>query len=438
MLTDTLRRAYRATSYTVEADGRGLVARLDQMSPDIDTLLAARGARQGVFIVAWNPGSERRDDAANRAAHAELVRVLAARKLAWAPHVGQGDDGWREEGCFVLDLDDGAARGLALRFGQTAVVRIARGEPATLLLADPSAGSGEGALRTDTVPRPRAGLCAGSDRFTLLAHGGVGMVVANRKRQADYIAALLDIAREDLAAGARGLDVVGWVLATMENSGLYNAGRGSNPNRDGVREMDAAIMDGRTLKAGSVAGVVNIANPILAARQVMEETENVLFVGAQAERLLGATNAPPGAPVGDESKPWGTIGAVALDRDGNLCAGTTTGGFGAKIPGRVGDTPIIGAGTYANNATLAVSATGHGESFMRHVASYEAHALMRHAGFTLQAALNHVIHEVLAPVEGRGGVIAVARDGSHAWSFDTPAMIRGAVTHLLAPVAAFD
>lgn len=438
MLTEALRQAYGATGYKVEADGKLLTARLEQPAPEIDNLLARHGARQGVFIVAWNPGSAKQDKARNRAAHAELVRVLAERKLGWLPHIGQGDDGWREEGCFVLDLDDGAARGLALRFGQTAVVRITRGGTATLLLADPSAGSGEGSTAASSVARPRTGLCKASDRFTLLAHGGVGMTVANRARQANFIADLLAVARQDLADGARGLDVVGWVLASMENSGLYNAGRGSNANRDGVREMHASIMDGRTLKAGAVAGVVRIANPILAARRVMEETENVLFVGTQAERLLGATGELGGAPVGDDGKPWGTIGAVALDRNGDLCAGTTTGGFGAKIPGRVGDSPIIGAGTYANNATCAISATGHGESFIRHVAAYEVHALMRHAGFPLPAALNRVIHEVLAPAEGRGGMIAVDAQGSYAWSFSTPAMIRGAVTHLQAPVAAFD
>jgi hypothetical protein len=137
MLTDALRRAYAATSYTVTVDDRTLVARLDQPSPEIDALLAARGARQGVFIVAWNPASRRQDDAANRIAHAELVRVLAERNLAWLPHVGQGDDGWREEGCFVLDLDDVSARQLARRFRQTAVVRIARAEKAELQQIEP-------------------------------------------------------------------------------------------------------------------------------------------------------------------------------------------------------------------------------------------------------------------------------------------------------------
>jgi hypothetical protein len=134
MLTEALRRAYAATSYTVTVDDRMLVARLDQPSPEIDALLAGRGAKQGVFIVAWNPASRRQDDAANRIAHAELVRVLAEQGLVWLPHVGLGDDGWREEGCFVLDLDDNSARELAHRFGQTAVVRIARGQPAALLL----------------------------------------------------------------------------------------------------------------------------------------------------------------------------------------------------------------------------------------------------------------------------------------------------------------
>ena len=136
MLTEALRRAYAATSYTVRADGRILTARLDQQSPEIDALLAAHGAAQGVFIVAWNPGSKRRDEAANRAAHAELVRELRQRGLAWLPHVGRGDDGWQEEGCFVLDLNDADADGLARRFGQNGVVRIARGAAAELLTPD--------------------------------------------------------------------------------------------------------------------------------------------------------------------------------------------------------------------------------------------------------------------------------------------------------------
>ena len=128
MLTEELQRAYRNTDYLVVAGDRQIAARIGQAEPAIDALLTAHDSRQGVFVVAWNPGSERRDDAANRAAHQQLVRVLAERRLAWLPHTGRGADGWHEEGCFVFGLDDAGARALALRFGQNAVVRIARGE----------------------------------------------------------------------------------------------------------------------------------------------------------------------------------------------------------------------------------------------------------------------------------------------------------------------
>ena len=147
MLAEELRRAYQDTEYLVTVGDRDIIARIGQSDPGLDALMASRGVRQGVFIVAWNPGSRRRDDAANRAAHARLVRVLAERRLAWLPHTGRGTDGWREEGCFVFGLDDAGARALALQFGQIAVVRIARGETAALLLTDPGAGAPVAAIQ---------------------------------------------------------------------------------------------------------------------------------------------------------------------------------------------------------------------------------------------------------------------------------------------------
>ena len=239
---------------------------------------------------------------------------------------------------------------------------------------------------------------------------------------------------EALDKGATALEVVAYVVSEMEDSGAFNAGRGAIRNTAGERELDASIMEGKTQKAGAVASVRKIRNPILGARYIMEKTENVLFVGPSADRLLRnagleAASLADGRKFAkdntgmDNGGPIGTVGAVVLDRCGNLAAGTSTGGFQRKIPGRVGDSPIIGAGTYANE-TVAISATGHGEYFIRYSVAHDIYARMAYGGKNLEDAASAVILE-LESKGGRGGVIAIDKDGNYSMPYSYPAMVRG-------------
>lgn len=202
------------------------------------------------------------------------------------------------------------------------------------------------------------------------------------------------------SAGAAALDVVEAAVCAMEDSGVLNAGRGSTRNRDGEVQTDAAIMDGRGLRAGAVAAVRQLRNPVAAARLVMERSTHVLLAGADAERFaagLGAVmvEAEYFRVPGDWRSPddADTVGAVARDRGGDLAAATSTGGIFGKLPGRVGDSPVIGAGTYADNAAAAVSCTGQGEYFMRLVLAHEVAAMIRHGGLGLAQAASRAIRE---------------------------------------------
>ena len=247
-----------------------------------------------------------------------------------------------------------------------------------------------------------------------------------------------------LAAGGSALEAVTGAVVALENDPLFNAGRGSVFTTAGTQEMDASVMDGRDHRAGAVAGIFGPRNPVLAARAVMEHSDHVLLIGAGAlafcrqhcivfaepsyfsteERLRELRDALTKrgyAPAGE-----GTVGAVARDCDGNLAAATSTGGMTGKTLGRVGDSPIIGAGTYADNATCAVSATGHGEFFIRYGAAFEIAARLRHAGQSLQQAADGVV-EALAALGGRGGAVAVDRKGALALPFNTAGMYRGYV-----------
>jgi beta-aspartyl-peptidase (threonine type) len=254
----------------------------------------------------------------------------------------------------------------------------------------------------------------------------------------------LTAGRDVLAAGGSALDAVTEAVAALEDDLLFNAGRGSVFTRAGTQEMDACVMDGTERRAGAVAGVFGPCNPVLAARAVMERSRHVLLIGQGALafcRENGVTFCEPGYfrsevrwreyqralehPDGEPPQ-YGTVGAVARDSRGNLAAGTSTGGMTGKAPGRVGDTPIIGAGTYADNATCAVSATGHGEFFIRHAAAFAIAARLRHAGQTLDRAARAVIDE-LAAAGGTGGVVAVDRAGTLALPFNTAGMYRGYV-----------
>lgn len=250
--------------------------------------------------------------------------------------------------------------------------------------------------------------------------------------------AALQIGVEILRNGGSSLDAVEQVVRYLEDCPLFNAGRGAVFTNDGKNELDAAIMEGSELKAGAVAGIGNIKNPITAARMVMEKSPHVLMVGKGAS-LFAAQN---GSEVVDSSyffteKSWnalqraldrdskmGTVGCVALDRNGNLAAATSTGGMTNKRYGRVGDVPIIGAGTYANNNTCAVSATGHGEFFIRYTVAHDISALMEYKGLTLNEAAQEVVLKKLVVAGGRGGIIAVDKYGNVDLSFNTSGMFR--------------
>lgn len=241
----------------------------------------------------------------------------------------------------------------------------------------------------------------------------------------------LQAGRAVLAGDGTSLDAVTAAVRVLENCGVFNAGKGAVPTRDGTIELDAAVMDGATLRAGAVAAVRYIANPVDLARRVMEATPHVFLVGRGAEQFARRQHMPRTGPdyfvAGGQRDAPGTVGAVALDRHGHLAAATSTGGIAGQWPGRVGDSPVIGAGTYANDATCAVSATGHGESLTRAVVGYGVSALMAHARLGVQAAARRMIMEDLAGIGGTGGLIAVDRRGRIAMPFNTPGMSRGSV-----------
>jgi isoaspartyl peptidase/L-asparaginase-like protein (Ntn-hydrolase superfamily) len=259
-----------------------------------------------------------------------------------------------------------------------------------------------------------------------------------------FIAAILGAGRRALERGAAALDVVEAAVLAMEDSGSLNAGRGSTRNRAGDVQMDAAIMDGSDGRAGAVAAVRHLRNPIAAARMVMERSPHVLLAGPDAERFaveLGAAAAASDYFRSQDSSiapaDADTVGAVALDRRANVAAATSTGGILGKLPGRVGDSPVIGAGTFAENATAAVSATGQGEFFVRLVLAHDVAAMMRYGGLGLAEAAARAIRDKLAGAGGRGGLIAVDRSGAVAMEFNTAFMPRGFVTAEREPIVAF-
>lgn len=291
-------------------------------------------------------------------------------------------------------------------------------------------------------------LCA--QKAMLVIHGGAGTITrASMSAEAEkqYRAGLEEALRTGhgvLTKGGSSIDAVEATIRVMEDNPLFNAGKGAVFTHEGRNELDAAIMEGKTKKAGSVAGVTIIRNPITAARAVMEKSAHVMMVGRGAE--LFATKM--GLDIVDPSYFWterrwkslqqdllkeqqqsdkkfGTVGAVAVDASGNLAAGTSTGGMTNKQFGRVGDAPIIGAGTYAENESCAVSATGHGEFFIRWTVAYDIAALMKYRGMSAAEAANEVIHKKLAPVKGEGGVIVLDAKGNFAMTFNSEGMYRG-------------
>jgi len=290
--------------------------------------------------------------------------------------------------------------------------------------------------------------------FAIAIHGGAGTLSRKNMSPAqenDYIAGLgaaLDAGHAVLAGGASSLDATVAAVRVLEDNPLFNAGRGAVLNADGTAELDASVMDGRTLGAGAVTGLQHVRNPIELARLVMDKSPHVMLVGAGAEefaRLQGVemvSNEYFRTPARqhqlerslrghvareNELEAFGTVGAVALDSAGNVAAATSTGGMTGKRWGRVGDSPVIGAGTYANNAGCAVSATGHGEYFIRAVVAHDISAQVEYLEIPLAQAVDNVLGKMKA-LGGNGGVIAIDRKGGVVLEFNSEGMFRGVRT----------
>jgi beta-aspartyl-peptidase (threonine type) len=300
-----------------------------------------------------------------------------------------------------------------------------------------------------STPRPE---------YVLVIHGGAGTITRDNmdpEKEAAYLKSLhaaLDAGEAILQNGGTALDAIEAAIVLMEDDSLFNAGRGAVFTYEGSHELDASIMDGQTLGAGAVAGIRALKNPVLAARAVMAHSVHVFLAGKGAEefaieqgleqvdpswfhtdsrrrsllRMQGAEGQgalPPSAHAQDSK--YGTVGAVALDKHGNLAAATSTGGMTNKRWNRIGDAPVIGAGTYADNRSCAVSCTGHGEYFIRYAVAHEVAARMRHGGQSLVAATRAVLFDELLPAGGTGGLIAVDKVGNHVMDFNTSGMYRG-------------
>ncbi len=290
--------------------------------------------------------------------------------------------------------------------------------------------------------------------YALVIHGGAGNIARESispEQEREYHEKLQEalLAGEELLKnGGTSLDAIEAAIRILEDSPLFNAGRGAVFTSEGNNELDASIMCGATLNAGAVAGITTLRHPVSAARKVMEVSPHVMLIGKGAEQFgyeQGLEVVDPswffdqrrweqyreflrrqqmrGAI--DSNDKMGTVGAVALDTHGNLAAATSTGGMTGKQYGRVGDVPVIGAGTYANNATCAVSATGHGEFFIRYVVSHEISSLMRYRGASLDEAAGELINQTLKDAGGNGGVIAIDHQGNISMPFNTTAMFRG-------------
>ena len=298
-------------------------------------------------------------------------------------------------------------------------------------------------------------------KLTLVIHGGAGTITKDEmtpELEKAYLKALqdgLDAGYAVLEEGGSAVNAVKAASVVMEDNMLFNAGRGSVFTKKGVQEMDAAIMDGETLDAGAVAGIRNVRNPIELATEVLRNSNHVFLSGKGAndfaikqgiklepdEYFFSQFRYDQWRAVRDsdnymldhthndiseiKDKKFGTIGAVACDKDGNIAAATSTGGMTNKKYGRIGDSPLIGCGTYANNNTCAISCTGHGEIFIQAVAAYDVSALMEYKGLSLKAAAEQVVLEKLVKMNGEGGLIGVDRHGNYAMVLNSAGMYRG-------------
>ncbi len=303
--------------------------------------------------------------------------------------------------------------------------------------------------------------------FTLLIHGGAGNIhpgMMTPESETAYrhdLKTALDAGYAVLAGGGAAADAVVAAISVLEDSPLFNAGRGSVFTKKGVHEMDACLMQGSDLAAGAVAGVRNVRNPILLAREVLQHSGHVMISGKGASEFAMKQQVPLApdeyffnkerydqwveirdsdytqldhkgdnlkgpvpAPARVDGK-FGTVGAVACDSNGHLAAGTSTGGMTNKRFGRIGDSPVVGAGTYANDATCAISCTGHGEFFLRAVVAHDISCLMEYKGLSVEEACNTVIKEKLPKLGGEGGLIAVDAAGRGVFSFNSAGMFRG-------------
>jgi len=301
------------------------------------------------------------------------------------------------------------------------------------------------------------------EKFTLVIHGGAGTILKEDmtpELEQAYLLGLkaaLDAGFASLEEGGSAVNAVKAALVILEDNMLFNAGRGSVFTKKGVQEMDAAIMDGSTLDAGAVSGVRNVRNPIELATEVMRNSNHVFLSGKGAndfaikqgiklepdEFFFSQFRYDQWKAIRDsdnysldhthqqleelmKDKKFGTVGAVACDVNGNIAAATSTGGMTNKKYGRIGDSPMIGCGTYANNNTCAISCTGHGEMFIRAVAAYDVSCLMEYKGLSLNEAMNIVVHEKLIKIGGEGGMIGVDAHGNAAMVFNSAGMYRGA------------
>jgi len=298
--------------------------------------------------------------------------------------------------------------------------------------------------------------------FTIVIHGGAGTILKKdmspelEQAYSNVLQDALDSGYASLSKGGSAIDAVKAAIIVLEDNVLFNAGKGSVFTKKGVQEMDAAIMNGATLAAGAICGVRNVRNPITLAAEVMTNSNHVFLSGKGANDFaiqqgiklepddyffsqfrydqwkairdsdnysLDHTNHHLEELLRDRK--FGTVGAVALDAAGNIAAATSTGGMTNKKYGRIGDSPIIGAGTYANNKTCAISCTGHGEMFIRAVASYDVSCLMEYKGLSLQEAMNTVVNGKLVDMKGEGGMIGIDTQGNTAMVFNSAGMYRG-------------
>lgn len=290
----------------------------------------------------------------------------------------------------------------------------------------------------------------GQAKYAIVIHGGAGVISKSKmtpEREAEYTGKLkeaLDLGEKMLKEGANATDVVVSVIEVMENSPLFNAGKGAVFTAEGKNELDASIMEGQTLNAGAVAGVRDIKNPIKAAREVMDNSVHVMLSGKGASefarqqglemvknkyfftksRYESLKQLQKRERERTKKDNMGTVGCAVLDTHGNLCAGTSTGGMTNKKFGRIGDSPIIGAGTYANNKTCAISCTGHGEYYIRLGFARDISALMEYKNMSVDQACREEIRK-LSELQGDGGVIAVDAKGNIAMEFNTSGMFRG-------------